>query len=203
MRLVRGRSTPEIRAIVLSLPLLVLLVRADHPDHPTAADDLALVADLFDRRSDFHGRLEPSPRWRARGCATQRNLSTTRPRLGSFGIRPPARDPRRSRDRSCGPTGLGQVRRHLVAVRSSSTSHQLARQQLAHDALRPRVLAAAQAPSPARVRSRRSLYQLQPDTANEPSISLTAASGSVSTAAPVFGHHHRVLEVRRQVLRLS
>ena len=29
---------------LLSLPLLVLRIRADDPDHPTAADDLALVA---------------------------------------------------------------------------------------------------------------------------------------------------------------
>jgi hypothetical protein len=38
----------------LPLPLLVFLVRADHPHHATAADDLALVANPFDRRSDFH-----------------------------------------------------------------------------------------------------------------------------------------------------
>src|SRR5689334_6514054 len=31
----------------LSLPLLVLGVRADHPHHPAAADDLALVANPF------------------------------------------------------------------------------------------------------------------------------------------------------------
>jgi hypothetical protein len=32
----------------LPLPLLVLCIRADHSHHPTAADDLALVADPLD-----------------------------------------------------------------------------------------------------------------------------------------------------------
>jgi hypothetical protein len=32
----------------LSLPLLVLLIRADHADHAAAADDLALVANTLD-----------------------------------------------------------------------------------------------------------------------------------------------------------
>src|SRR5580765_8514356 len=54
MRLVLGRSTPAIRAIVLSLPLLVFLVRANHPHHAAAPDDLALVADSLHRRSYFH-----------------------------------------------------------------------------------------------------------------------------------------------------
>src|ERR1700741_4330141 len=39
---------------MLSLPLLVLLIRADHPHHAAAADDLALVTHPFDRRSDLH-----------------------------------------------------------------------------------------------------------------------------------------------------
>src|SRR5579862_6921285 len=54
MRLVRGRSTPAIRAIALSLPLLVLLIGTDHPHHAVAADDLALVTNPFDRRSYLH-----------------------------------------------------------------------------------------------------------------------------------------------------
>src|SRR5919107_1264452 len=68
MRFVRGRSTPAIRAIsresfsVLrstgqlcsALPLLVLLVRADHAHHTLAPHDLALVTDFLDRRSDLH-----------------------------------------------------------------------------------------------------------------------------------------------------
>src|SRR5215213_10939116 len=58
MRFVRGRSTPEIRAIkFLSLSLFVLLVRADHSDHPAAADHFALIANLFNRRSDLHSRF--------------------------------------------------------------------------------------------------------------------------------------------------
>src|SRR5215212_7482025 len=97
MRLVRGRSTPAMRAILLilvatsyqlsassrklnpifltlpssyvlpapswkpeagsrdlSLSLLVLLVRADHPHDAPAPDDLALVTNLFHRRTDLH-----------------------------------------------------------------------------------------------------------------------------------------------------
>jgi hypothetical protein len=43
---------PAIRAInlilELTLTLFVLLIRADHPHHAAAADDLALVANPFD-----------------------------------------------------------------------------------------------------------------------------------------------------------
>src|SRR5277367_3581008 len=55
-RFVRGRSTPAIRAIKspLPLPLLVLLIRTDHPHDAAAADDLAFVANLLDRCPDFH-----------------------------------------------------------------------------------------------------------------------------------------------------
>src|SRR5215831_20861842 len=38
----------------LALSLFVLLVRADHPHDTLAADDLALVANPSDGRSDFH-----------------------------------------------------------------------------------------------------------------------------------------------------
>jgi hypothetical protein len=32
----------------LSLPLFMLLIRADHADHTAAADDLALIANALD-----------------------------------------------------------------------------------------------------------------------------------------------------------
>src|SRR2546426_5835627 len=38
----------------LSLPLFMFRIRADHPHHAAAADDLALVANPFDRRSHLH-----------------------------------------------------------------------------------------------------------------------------------------------------
>src|SRR5882672_10531599 len=49
-----GKSTPARRAIFLSLPLFVFRVHADDPHHAFAMDHLALVANLFDRRSHFH-----------------------------------------------------------------------------------------------------------------------------------------------------
>src|SRR6188474_2796237 len=54
MRFSPGISTPIIRAIRLTLPLLVPLVRADHTNHALALDDLAVLAKLLDRRSYFH-----------------------------------------------------------------------------------------------------------------------------------------------------
>src|SRR5215471_14147811 len=59
-------STPAIRAILVSpypcgplaLALLVLRDLADHPQHPVAADELALFAARLDRRSYLH---VPSP----------------------------------------------------------------------------------------------------------------------------------------------
>jgi hypothetical protein len=38
----------------LSLALFMFRVFADHPHHALAADDLALVANLFDRSPYFH-----------------------------------------------------------------------------------------------------------------------------------------------------
>jgi hypothetical protein len=39
----------------LPLPLLVARIRcADHADHPVTANDLAVLADLLDRRTNFH-----------------------------------------------------------------------------------------------------------------------------------------------------
>src|SRR5450759_5131340 len=55
-RLLRGRSTPAIRAI-LSLPLFVLRIFADHPQHALAADRLAFCANLLDGCPDFHVAL--------------------------------------------------------------------------------------------------------------------------------------------------
>src|SRR5579862_7191715 len=49
--------TPEIRAMPSALPLLVTGIRADHEHPPVAADDLALLAHRFDRRSYFHARF--------------------------------------------------------------------------------------------------------------------------------------------------
>jgi hypothetical protein len=40
--------------IFSALPLLVALVRADHEHHAATADDLAVLADLFDGRTNFH-----------------------------------------------------------------------------------------------------------------------------------------------------
>ena len=63
MRLWRGRSTPAIRA--MSYPpspgAACGGVLADHAHDALAADDLALVADLLDRRSDLH-RIAPDTR---------------------------------------------------------------------------------------------------------------------------------------------
>src|SRR5262245_41998791 len=58
-RLVRGRSTPTMRAMFRyllgsALTLLVLGVFANHPNRTVAPDNLALFANLFDRASDFH-----------------------------------------------------------------------------------------------------------------------------------------------------
>src|SRR5271163_2609645 len=45
---------PAIRAIDLALPLLVALVLANDQHRAMAADDLALLAHRFDRRSYLH-----------------------------------------------------------------------------------------------------------------------------------------------------
>src|SRR5437660_12607697 len=98
-RLVRGRSTPAIRAIHLnlssqlsvlslqpsSLSLFVLLIRTDDPHHAAAADDLALVADSLHRCSNFHHDLTPSRRIPGNVPRAQRILSTIRPRPRSSG----------------------------------------------------------------------------------------------------------------------
>src|SRR5215467_12192263 len=53
-----GRSTPRIRGTVLlllSLPLLVAGVGADHQQLAVAADQLAVLADPLHTRSNLHG----------------------------------------------------------------------------------------------------------------------------------------------------
>src|SRR5512136_1813969 len=71
IRFSRGRSTPAMRAIRLissfapglALALLVTGVgRADDPHGALALDDLALVANLLDRRADLHDRRLPGLR---------------------------------------------------------------------------------------------------------------------------------------------
>src|SRR5687767_6745272 len=57
MRLVRGKSTPAIRAMRLPLPLLVLGVGADDADDAAPPYHLALVANPPHRRSYFHHAL--------------------------------------------------------------------------------------------------------------------------------------------------
>src|SRR5713226_8064373 len=60
-----GRSTPAMRAMrtpsfFLSLALLVLGVDADHAHNAAPVDHLALVANLLDRRPNFHSRAPVS-----------------------------------------------------------------------------------------------------------------------------------------------
>src|SRR3970282_1818457 len=69
IRLLRGRSTPAMRAMpfLLALPLLVLGVLADHAHDPSSAHDHALVTHLADRRPDLH--LSPHAPSEAPGLA--------------------------------------------------------------------------------------------------------------------------------------
>src|ERR1700746_3707049 len=61
IRLLRGRSTPEIRAIRSlpslgsALPLLVTRVRAEDAHHAVAPDHLALATDWLDGCTYLHG----------------------------------------------------------------------------------------------------------------------------------------------------
>src|SRR5215510_9578909 len=56
-----------------TLALLVAGVGADHVDHPAAAHDLAVLADLLDGSTNLH---DSSPRWAAGPCrARSRELS--------------------------------------------------------------------------------------------------------------------------------
>lgn len=104
----------------------MLLVRANHPDHPTAADNLALVANLFNRRSDLHSRFsllqllnDPAAAWIVRH---QRHSN-------------PVPDDHADKIAS---HGARQVRRHLVTLTPVGVEldpNQMARQQLEDDAL--------------------------------------------------------------------
>src|SRR5450432_986600 len=87
MRLVLGRSTPAIRAIVLSLPLLVFLVRTNHAHDALAPDDLALVANTFYRSSHLHSFPTIRPRPTSVGESSNRTLSPTRSRTKLRSIR--------------------------------------------------------------------------------------------------------------------
>jgi hypothetical protein len=51
-----GMLMPAMRAMCLTstLTLLVTLVRTNNVDHAAAAHDLAVLADLLDRRTYFH-----------------------------------------------------------------------------------------------------------------------------------------------------
>src|SRR6516225_5429744 len=90
-RLFRGRSTPAMRAIVRllprslsALPLLVLRVLADHPNHSLALDDLALCAESSNRRTNFHKRFLSIPFsfiYSDRRCAPATGHKGTTPRL--------------------------------------------------------------------------------------------------------------------------
>src|SRR5690606_13518256 len=77
LREVHSRNARHRRP--LSLPLLVLRVLADDPDHSGTPDDLALRADPPDRRTNFHGQspsLTSTDRRYAR--ATDRRATTPR-----------------------------------------------------------------------------------------------------------------------------
>src|SRR4029079_15445576 len=79
-RLLRGRSTPAIRAMFptpdrSALPLPVARVLAQHADHALAADDDAILADLLDRCSDFHGLLLGDARPRAHAASSNRAMT--------------------------------------------------------------------------------------------------------------------------------
>src|SRR4051812_19821004 len=53
-RQIHACDTCHNLSLTLSLSLLVLLIRTDHPHHAAAADDLALVANLLHRCSNLH-----------------------------------------------------------------------------------------------------------------------------------------------------
>src|SRR5215831_20471881 len=77
-RLLRGRSTPAMRAMFLlnqplaasrqplALPLLVFRIDADHAHHPAAVDDLALVTNLLYRCPYLHKSCSEARRKRPR-----------------------------------------------------------------------------------------------------------------------------------------
>src|SRR5215216_1374475 len=57
IRLLRGRSTPAIRAMALPLPLLVpRVLLADDPNDAPATDHLAMLTDRLDAATHLHER---------------------------------------------------------------------------------------------------------------------------------------------------
>src|SRR6476469_4456410 len=65
-----------------ALPLLVLLIRADHAHDASPTHDLALVANSLDRRSDFHAptffSIRPRPASLAASSTATRSPTTRR-----------------------------------------------------------------------------------------------------------------------------
>src|SRR2546427_9398752 len=98
MRLLRGRSTPAIRATsppLLSLALLVTRVAALDTHHTAAPDYLALPADRLDGCADLHG-VRASSGYTGRRPSPQRSARSapTASRRGSLpSSRPPSRRP--------------------------------------------------------------------------------------------------------------
>src|SRR4029079_3201562 len=76
-----SRQVHSSDACHLSLPLLVLLIRADHAHHATAADDLALVANSLHRCSDLHNFSTILPRDTSRGLSSNRTRSPISTRM--------------------------------------------------------------------------------------------------------------------------
>jgi len=62
----------------------MFLIRADHPHHAAAADDLALVANPFDRCSDLHNFSTILPRVTSLGLSSSRTRSPTSTRMKFF-----------------------------------------------------------------------------------------------------------------------
>src|SRR5215470_10487990 len=100
IRLLRGRSTPAMRAIrwVLflrsALALLVARVLAEHPHDALPPDDLALSTDGFHRCAYFHGHLREASKYTARPQSPQRSA-----RSAPRGVRPGWRPSSRRRGR--------------------------------------------------------------------------------------------------------
>src|SRR5262245_34307343 len=75
-----GRLTPAMRAKVLSLPLLVPGVGADHHGAPVPLDHAAALTHRLDGRAYFH--RDPSS---GSVAAAQRWRNVIRPRVRSYG----------------------------------------------------------------------------------------------------------------------
>src|SRR4029453_16136912 len=77
----RSRKIHSSNASHLTLPLLVLLVRADHVHHAGAGNDLVLVANAFHRCSHLHNFSTMLPRVTSRGLSSRRTRSPTSTRM--------------------------------------------------------------------------------------------------------------------------